>query len=116
MKIVFGKPIKEERERGRDAVDRFYLRHIDQILGIKEKIHAAKYTDAIGHLAGQPSPLISGDDEAHDIIERRLAKMGTVAAAEQQRQIVQAEIDNCQNAAEVDAVLAKYQISTPRGA
>jgi hypothetical protein len=107
MKMTFSKSIDKERLRGRASIDRFFVPLINNILGDKQVLYAAKYTAALAHLSGTPSALIADDQEAREIITRHTASLDAVASVEQRRQALQSRIDDCNTAAEIDALLAR---------
>ncbi|MBX8827259.1 hypothetical protein [Ochrobactrum sp. SFR4] len=109
MKITLGKNINNERIKCRQELDNLFAQRISDALGNKAALYAVKYSAALAHMNGVSSPLISGDADAADIIERNNDMQTALAVIETERQAVQAQIDKAPDYFSLQGILARYR-------
>lgn len=107
MKISFGKNLDREKAKARARIDAHFVPLLNQQLGRKSAIYAAKHAAAIAFLGGASSPLVADEAEAQAILIKHAASFEMFALIEQERQLAQAEIDGADSAVAIEAIIAR---------
>lgn len=102
MKIVGKKDIYAERAKAREFIDRVFVPRINEAMGPKFALYQAKAQAAHTDVG---SGFLSPSDDRKDIIDRFNALSQRVATIEDERQEIQARIDNAITVAEIESIL-----------
>ncbi len=108
MKITLTKDIGKERAAARKQVDALFAARTEAALGPKAALYAVKYSAAIAHMAGVPSPLIADSAAAEEIINRNKEMQAKLSVIERERQALQAKIDQAATAADIESVVSNH--------
>lgn len=99
VKIIGKKDLAKERLRARELIDRFYVPRIQHAMGPKFALYREKASLAKDGLA------MSKGDDPKDIMERFNAHLQRIAVIEDERQEVQARIDNAASSVEINKIV-----------
>ncbi|WP_273794689.1 hypothetical protein [Brucella intermedia] len=105
MKIALKKDMARERLVARERIDQLFAARLEAALGPKAALYAVKYAAALAVSNGHSSPLVMSLGDAHTVIQKNEAMQAALASVENERQTLQAKIDQAESAREIETIL-----------